>query len=350
MNQPIIIIGAGLTGLTLAYLLEKEGKASILLEARNRIGGRIQTDYQPGGAPVELGATWLGKKHQRLVHLLDELGLQLFEQRLGRQAIYEPISTSPPQLVHLPPNEEPSFRIAGGTSRLIAALADRLRDSRIRMEEVVKEIRAEEGEGLQVISTKGRYQAQTVISTLPPNLLVKTIRFQPGLPEELTTIASKTHTWMGESIKIGFRYKEPFWRQAGKSGTIFSSVGPISELYDHADVEDQTFALKGFMNGAFAAANKEERKSFLLSQLQRYYGEEAQSFVSYEEAVWCQQAFTYVPYDSDIIPHQYNGHAIFHQTFWNGRLLIAGSETSPNFPGYMEGAVQSAELLMRGFL
>ena len=122
----VIIIGAGLTGLTTAYLLKKEGVNALLLEARDRIGGRIQTVYSDTEAPFELGATWLGKKHTALVKLLQELGLAMHEQVLGKTAVYEHLSTSPPQLVTLPPNTDPSYRIKGGTSTLINRLADHL--------------------------------------------------------------------------------------------------------------------------------------------------------------------------------------------------------------------------------
>jgi len=42
------------------------------------------------------------------------------------------------------------------------------------------------------------------------------------------------------------------------------------------------------------------------------------------------------------MPHQNNGHPLFRTPLMNGRLIIAGSETAANFPGYMDGAVQSA--------
>jgi len=94
-----------------------------LLEARDRIGGRIDTSYQKEGAGVEMGATWLGKKHAALNGLLQNLGLDIFPQQMGGTAIYEALSTSPPQLVTLPPNPAPSYRIKGGSTLLIKKLA-----------------------------------------------------------------------------------------------------------------------------------------------------------------------------------------------------------------------------------
>ena len=58
MNQNfhpgIVIVGAGLSGLTIAYLLQKSGYPSTILEARNRLGGRIHTLRKNGEARLSL--------------------------------------------------------------------------------------------------------------------------------------------------------------------------------------------------------------------------------------------------------------------------------------------------------
>lgn len=337
----IVIIGAGLTGLTLAYLLQKNGVNSLVLEARERPGGRIHTLYKSGEAPLEMGATWLGKKHTALVALLDELNLPVFPQVLGTQGIYEPISTSPPQIVQLPPNEEPSYRIAGGTSRLIRALVEQLPQEQLQFGQRVVSLQKTVS-GVLLETDKEPYQAQKVISTLPPYLLMKSVKVEPALPPALMEIAAKTHTWMGESIKVALTYPTPFWRGGNLSGTIFSNVGPIPEMYDHSDVEDQYFALKGFFNGAYYHTTKAHRLDLVLQQLSRYFGEAVNAFTRYEETVWRNDPLTFREYDGPILPHQHNGHAIFRKGYWDGQLLLAGSETAPAFPGYMDGAVNSA--------
>ena len=49
-----------------------------------------------------------------------------------------------------------------------------------------------------------------------------------------------------------------------------------------------------------------------------------------------------MPYQNHVLPHQYNGHAIYQEAYMQGKLWIAGTETSTAFPGYMEGAIRSA--------
>jgi monoamine oxidase len=352
-KENILIIGGGLTGLTLAYLLNKRGQRVTILEAKNRLGGRIYTTPVDKGTPIDMGATWLGKKHEYLVRLLDELNIEIFEQRLGQQAIYEPISTSPPQLVQLPPNDAPSFRLKGGTYVVIEELAKRLMSSKsanIYLDTMVSQIALTDDQQIRVKTGNEHLSFDRVVSTLPPNLFVSTIACQPTLPEELINIAQQTHTWMGESIKIGFRYKQPFWRAKHLSGTIFSNVGPISELYDHSNFEDTRYALKGFMNGAYHTTSKEERKAVLLNQLRRYFGDKADQYESYEETVWRHEPTTFIDYNTNILPHQNNGNAIFRKPYWDGKLLIGGSETADQFPGYMDGAVRSAYFIADSLL
>jgi monoamine oxidase len=55
----VLVIGAGIAGLAAARLLQDHGAQVTVLEARNRIGGRIWTDRSTFGAPVDLGASWI---------------------------------------------------------------------------------------------------------------------------------------------------------------------------------------------------------------------------------------------------------------------------------------------------
>ena len=344
MNQSqheVIIIGAGLTGLTLAHELHKAGRPFLVLEARDRIGGRILTSRAGGGAPVELGATWLGKKHDALTTLLEELDIGIFPQLTGGRAVYEASSLSPAQVVELPHNDEPSYRIAGGTDTLIRALYDRLPAESVRLNERVTAL-VDQGDYVEVRTSAGDFRAGRVVSSLPPYLFATGISVSPSLPAPLLDIGRQTHTWMGESIKVGLRYAAPFWRENGApGGTIFSNVGPVTEMYDHTNVGEDQFALKGFLNGTYHTLRRDERRDMVLTQLRKYYGEVVDDYLAYEETVWRQEEFTFAPYEEHVLPHQHNGHPVFRSPYLNGRLLLAGSETSVRYPGYMDGAVRS---------
>ena len=340
-DTEILIIGAGLTGLTIGAELSKKNLPFIILEGRDRIGGRIYTKYGETNPPIELGATWLGKKHTALLALIKELNLNIFEQALGERAIYESISTSPPQLVQLGPNEAPSYRIRGGTSSIIQGLAKQIDHNHIKLGQTVNGIYYKDNH-VQIKTESQTFIAKKVVTTLPPYLLNETIQFDPPLPMEFQTLAQQTHTWMGESIKVALTYETDFWNTEALSGTIISNVGPIPEMYDHSNQEHSKYALMGFLNGAYFSISKEERLAMILAQLEKYFGPQAHSFINYEEKTWRTDNFTFTDYKQHVLPHQNNGHPLFRKAFWNQHLIIGGAETAPLFPGYMDGAVQSA--------
>ena len=54
-----LVIGAGMAGLTAAHDLKVAGESVVVLEARNRIGGRLYTNHDFAGIPVEFGAEFI---------------------------------------------------------------------------------------------------------------------------------------------------------------------------------------------------------------------------------------------------------------------------------------------------
>lgn len=90
----VLIIGAGFSGLAAAYKLHQQKIPFTILEARNRIGGRVFS-FRPPEADklvIELGAEWVGDSHERLKDLCKEFKLPLennqFDSRLVFQGKY----------------------------------------------------------------------------------------------------------------------------------------------------------------------------------------------------------------------------------------------------------------------
>ncbi len=72
----VAVIGAGLAGLTAATRLHRAGRDVVVLEAAERLGGRL-IRQQVAGVPVDGGGAWVGPSQRRVRALLDELGLAL---------------------------------------------------------------------------------------------------------------------------------------------------------------------------------------------------------------------------------------------------------------------------------
>lgn len=75
----VVVVGAGLAGLSVARRLHGAGCKVRVLEARDRVGGRVLTTHH-AGAPFELGAQWVGPTQSRLRSLCEELDIELFAQ------------------------------------------------------------------------------------------------------------------------------------------------------------------------------------------------------------------------------------------------------------------------------
>ena len=132
-NKRIFIIGGGLSGLTLAYLLSKSKYNVTILEASRRLGGRIQTKKGKLETPLELGATWFSDIHQNLSALLDELGVNRFFQFSKGISLFQTKSFEPAQSFYVPESENPSYRIAGGTQNIIKTLLKKLDETLIKI-------------------------------------------------------------------------------------------------------------------------------------------------------------------------------------------------------------------------
>lgn len=317
-----------------ARQLQKAGKKFTVLEARDRLAGRIHTL----DGPLEMGATWFGSQHMYLRQLISELGIDFFEQYSQGQIVYDGHELAPIQYIDMPAGQPPSYRIKGGTHSLIKRLSEEIDQSRIQLNTTITQI-TDRGDHLEITDRQGnRHKAHHVLLTLPPQLAASTITFSPGLPQAVQNLWLQTHTWMGESIKFGLTYSTPFWKAKGLSGAGFAQTGPIEEVHDHSQ-EEGFFALKGFLRPQLASLTKAEREAMVSQQLQKMFGPEAAKYLAYEDRPWLQQKYTSVAGLPGLVPHQNNGHPQLSEAQMNGKLLLAGTESSPVYGGYMDGAV-----------
>ena len=74
----VIVVGAGLAGLSAARRLVTQGFEVTVLEARDRVGGRTEGAVTADGTSIELGGQWVGPTQDRMYELIAELGLETF--------------------------------------------------------------------------------------------------------------------------------------------------------------------------------------------------------------------------------------------------------------------------------
>ena len=87
LDCDVVIVGAGATGLTIATDLEAAGFSTIVIEARDRVGGRLRTETVDG-AVLELGGQWVSPDQEALIATLDELGLETFARYRDGESVY----------------------------------------------------------------------------------------------------------------------------------------------------------------------------------------------------------------------------------------------------------------------
>jgi monoamine oxidase len=85
----VVVVGAGLAGLAAARALTKGGASVVVVEARGRVGGRVENHDIGDGKVVEVGGQWIGPTQDRLAGLARELGVETFPTHAAGENLIE---------------------------------------------------------------------------------------------------------------------------------------------------------------------------------------------------------------------------------------------------------------------
>ena len=340
MHTPTLIIGGGLSGLSLAYALERAGQDYTLIEARRRLGGRIKS-LQVAGAQCDLGPSWVWPGQTRVARLVSDLGLHLFAQWAQGDQLFEQTSGEVVQNQGFM-SMAGSLRIAGGTTALTDAIAARLTPAHIMRDCAVTAI---DNRPTAYLADGRTITADRIVLCIPPRLAAK-IHFTPALPENAIAALGAIPTWMGAHAKFVAVYPTAFWRKDGLSGDASSRRGPLAEIHDASPEDDSFGALFGFVGlpADVRVQAGDALQAAALAQLENLFGPQAGAPIMATVMDWSQAPFTATPADATP-PH---GHPPYTmpaplRQIWDDKLIFAITEMAPDNGGLIEGALAAAE-------
>jgi monoamine oxidase len=234
-----------------------------------------------------------------------------------------------------------ALRFLGGSQEVAVRQALALK-AEVISSAPVRSIRQHDS-GVEVCTDQVQVNCQRVVVTVPP-VLASRIHYDPALSADRDQLMQRAP--MGSVIKVLAVYDTPFWRQHGLNGQASSVVGPVKVVFDNSPPSGDPGILVGFAEGSEARKLRrlapQDRRKAVLSCLRSFFGDEAGLPIEYVEKDWAAEEWTRGCYGAFFPPGVWTnfGHALREP---EDRVHWAGSETSLEWAGYMEGAVRSGE-------
>ena len=351
VDTDVLIVGGGLAGLSIAHQLDRSGRDWRLVEARDRLGGRVRSVTSRADPTPEdrydLGPSWFWHGQPLMARLVEDLGLSVFEQHSAGRFVMQDGDGAVRRDFDFAPMAG-SLRLAGGMTSLIDALARRVPGYRVAIGHAVTHLRFT-GDGIRVavVHSGGRIEitARQVVLALPPRLAARAITFTPALSSAQMSAMRTIPTWMAGHAKLVAIYPTPFWRETGLSGDGMSRCGPLLEIHDASPASAAAGALFGFVGVA-----PQERRGVAealieasIAQLSAMFGPEATSPLDVLFEDWANDTRTATSDDQVRVNHHPTyGMPDLLADLWNGRLILGSTEMAPIHGGLLEGALEAA--------
>jgi monoamine oxidase len=228
-------------------------------------------------------------------------------------------------------------RIVGGTQQVAARMAERLD---VVLERPVARLLRVDG-GVSATAADGTaLRAGRVVCAVPVPL-VERIAHDPPLPP--ARVALQQRMPMGATAKVVAVYDRAWWREEGLTGEAVLADGPVQVTFDVSGPDGDPPALLAFVTGAaarrLADAPSGALEAAATTALTRAFGPAAATPSSVTALHWSQERWTARCPVANLVPGAARLAAHLRRPV--GRLHWAGTETSTDWTGYMEGAVAS---------
>jgi monoamine oxidase len=419
-SYDVVIVGAGIAGLTCAYLLNLIGIDNIkVVEANPRVGGRTESIVSQNGAIIEAGAQWIGPQQWGILSLMRALNIDAYpsygsraprlEDNLTQEARSDYVqaktllnrmsrevnlespwlssnadftdsislgswlsnNTKTREAVELISAHVDSqlgagvddisllyylyylkssggydalaydaqmMRIKGGAQTISLKLADVLGDKILLDTPVLDIDDSRDSVAIQLAGSPNRtILARKVIVAMMPKDADR-INYIQGLPQQRQDL--QKHWVTSPGAKVHIIYKRPFWRPE-----IIDNLeipGIFSAVYDNSHNNTDSGVIMGFPSEGYQTlpSDTNNRIRQIANALAEILGEQAFNIIDFSEKDWAEEK--YISGSVSPLPQYFltnYGKALQKPV---GNIHWAGTETSSQSCGYMDGAVNSA--------
>lgn len=235
-----------------------------------------------------------------------------------------------------------SFQLREGTEELARRIAAPLRD-KIRFADPVRAVVQDAG-GVTVESDGAAVRCRRVAVCVPPPLAGR-LAYAPALPPARASLLAGLT--MAASVKFHAVYQRPFWRDQGRSGQSMSANEAVGLTYDNSPADASG---RGVLVG-LVVADQARRLSALdaagqerevLASLGRLLGADAAAPDALVIQDWQREEWTQGCYAAFFPPGGWTSYGSAFRAPC-GRVHWAGTETTGEWNGYMEGALRSGK-------
>lgn len=337
----VAVVGAGISGLAVAEGLLRAGRTVRVLEARDHVGGRMESVEVAGGF-ADMGPTWFWPGEERVAQLVQSHEIGVHQQWNAGSALLMTGGTSD-RLAYQSP---PAYRFVGGAASLVHAMADSLPTEVVSLGTIVRRVESTT-DGVVVhgdTTFDGPIQvaASAVVVALPPALALGSGLVQSeSLDPAVAHVATQIPVWMGGITKAVAVYDRPFWRDLGLSGLASCPGEAFGEIHDMAGPDGQPAMLFGF--GTSNPNGDALTAEVFVQQLNVLFGPEAASPQHVLVRDWQQDPLTTPDHWPLSGRYELFGARELQTPSWDGRLFWCSTETASRAPGHIEGALQAAE-------